>query len=208
LRRAHAGRGPTWQESTCRKSAGSLVAARYPRRGGRARAFYRDKLGLTPAGERPGGLLYQSRGCEFELFRSAGQSPGTFTQMGWTGPDWDAEVAGLRSRGVVFGQYDFPGLTTEGGIAFTDGGYASRGARAARGAWFRDSEGNLLGLVQFVLPALAETESLRLRCTRNLLSRRTCCAWRMQATPSRPGSRCSPRSIKASGRSAPRLSAR
>ena len=41
-------------------------------------------------------------------------------------------------------QYDFPGLKTEGGIAFTEGGYASKGARAARGAWFRDSEGTVL----------------------------------------------------------------
>ena len=70
--------------------------------------------------------------------------------MGWTVPDLDAEVAELRSCGVVFEEYDFAGLTTEDGIAFTEGGYASRGARAARGAWFRDSEGNMLGLVQFV----------------------------------------------------------
>jgi hypothetical protein len=78
------------------------AAARLPVQDlGRARAFYRDKLGLTPADERPGGLLYQSRGCGFELFQSAGQSPGTFTQMGWTVPDLDAEVAELRSRGVV-----------------------------------------------------------------------------------------------------------
>jgi hypothetical protein len=51
---------------------------------------------------------------------------------------------------VVFDESDFPGLKTEGGIAFTEGGYASKGARAACGAWFRDSEGNLLGLVQFI----------------------------------------------------------
>lgn len=55
---------------------------------GRARAFYRDKLGLTPADERPGDLLYQSRGCEFELFQCAGQSPGTFTHMARLSLTW------------------------------------------------------------------------------------------------------------------------
>jgi hypothetical protein len=44
----------------------------------------------------------------------------------------------------------YSGLTTEGDIAFADGGYESKRARAVRGAWFRDSEGNMLGLVQFV----------------------------------------------------------
>lgn len=51
-------------------------------------------------------------------------------------------------------------------------------------------------------------KSVRLRCTQNLLSRRTCYVWRMQATLSPPGSRCSPRSITTSGCSVPRLSAR
>jgi hypothetical protein len=79
---------------------------------------------------------FTSRGdVEFELFQSAGQLPGTFTHMGWTVPDLDAEVAELRS-GAVFEEYVFPGLKTEGGIAFTEGGYASKGARAARGAGF------------------------------------------------------------------------
>ncbi len=50
----------------------------------RARAFYADKLGLEPSEERPGGLLYRCAGGEFALFQSAGASPGTFTQMGWT----------------------------------------------------------------------------------------------------------------------------
>ncbi|GAX53775.1 hypothetical protein [Streptomyces olivochromogenes] len=36
-----------------------------------------------PAEERPGGQLYRCGGAEFALFRSAGTSPGTFTQMGW-----------------------------------------------------------------------------------------------------------------------------
>ncbi|HEX5618560.1 MAG TPA: VOC family protein, partial [Solirubrobacteraceae bacterium] len=49
----------------------------------RARRFYSDKLGLEPADERPGGLLYRLGSGEFALYASAGSSPGTFTQMGF-----------------------------------------------------------------------------------------------------------------------------
>jgi hypothetical protein len=56
-------------------------------------------------------------------------------------------VAELRGRGVVFEEYDFPGLTTVNGIAEIEGNYPSKG-RGERGSWFRDSEGNMLGLGQ------------------------------------------------------------
>ncbi|MGW1667795.1 VOC family protein [Streptomyces sp. NPDC002324] len=112
----------------------------------RARRFYAEKLGLEPADERPGGLLYRCGDTEFALFTSTGASPGTFTQMGWQVDDVDAVVAELRRRGVVFEEVDAPGLRTEGGIAEIDGNYPSKGARGERAAWFRDSEGNLLGV--------------------------------------------------------------
>jgi catechol 2,3-dioxygenase-like lactoylglutathione lyase family enzyme len=113
----------------------------------RARAFYSEKLGLEPVEERPGGLLFKVSGCEFALFESAGASPGTFTQMAWTVDDVDATVGELRSRGVVFEDVDLPGLQTVDGIAEIEGNYPSKGS-GERGAWFRDSEGNMLGIGQ------------------------------------------------------------
>ncbi|HEX6468180.1 MAG TPA: VOC family protein [Streptosporangiaceae bacterium] len=127
----------------------SRVAARLPAQDlQRARAFYADKLGLEPIDERPGGLLYECGGCHFALFASAGAAAGTHTQMAWTVDDIDAVVAGLRARGVVFEEYDGPGLKTVDGIAHVTGNYPSTGAVAERGAWFRDSEGNLLAIGQ------------------------------------------------------------
>jgi catechol 2,3-dioxygenase-like lactoylglutathione lyase family enzyme len=124
------------------------VATRLPAQNlERARAFYRDKLGLEPAEERKGGLLFRCARGEFALFESAGASPGTFTQMGWSVDDVDATVAVLRSRGVVFEQVTVPGLVTVDDIAEVAGNYPSRGA-GERAAWFRDSEGNLLGIGQ------------------------------------------------------------
>ncbi|MGW5615439.1 VOC family protein [Streptomyces sp. NPDC003877] len=112
----------------------------------RARRFYAEKLGLRPVDERPGGLLYRCGGGEFVLFRSAGASPGTFTQMALEVDDIDTAVAELKRRGVVFEEVDLPGLRTRDGIAEVEGNYPSKGARGERGGWFRDSEGNLLGI--------------------------------------------------------------
>ena len=127
------------------------VATRLPAQDlNRARRFYAEKLGLEPADERPGGLLYRFAAGEFALFASAGASPGTFTQMGWEVDDIEATVAELRERGVVFEEVDLPGLRTVGGIADIDGNYPSKNATGERGAWFRDSEGNLLGIGQLV----------------------------------------------------------
>jgi catechol 2,3-dioxygenase-like lactoylglutathione lyase family enzyme len=119
----------------------------------RARAFYAEKLGLEPIEEREGGLRYVCAAGEFALFESAGTASGKHTQMGWEVDDIETTVRELRARGVVFEEYDFPGLKTVEGIADIDGNYPSKGS-GERGAWFRDSEGNMLGIGQ---PRVAET---------------------------------------------------
>jgi catechol 2,3-dioxygenase-like lactoylglutathione lyase family enzyme len=124
------------------------VATRLPAQDmDRARAFYAEKLGLEPAEEREGGLRYVCAGGEFALFESDGAASGDHTQMGWEVEDIEATVADLRSRGVVFEEYDLPGLRTVDGIADIEGNYPSKGI-GERGAWFRDSEGNMLGIGQ------------------------------------------------------------
>jgi len=115
----------------------------------RARAFYRDKLGLAPVEEREGGLRYLCAAGEFHLFLSTGAASGTFTQMGFeVENNIEAVVADLRSRGVVFETFDLPGFELgEDGIVKVAGNYPSKGV-GERGIWFRDSEGNLIGLGQ------------------------------------------------------------
>ena len=114
----------------------------------RARRFYAEQLGLEPSEERPGGLLYSGPEGVFALFESAGAASGEHTQMGWEVEDIEATVGDLRARGVVFEEYDLPGLRTVNGIADIEGNYASKGGVGERGAWFRDSEGNMLGIGQ------------------------------------------------------------
>src|SRR5829696_841246 len=114
----------------------------------RARSFYAEKLGLEPSEERPGGLLYCCGEGEFVLFESAGAASGEHTQMGWEVEDIEATVEWLRGRGVVFEEYDFPGLRTVNDIAEVAGNYPSKGGVGEKAAWFRDSEGNLFGIGQ------------------------------------------------------------
>lgn len=130
----------------------SHVATRLPAQDlVRARKFYSEKLGLEPAEEREGGLRYQCGEGWFALFESAGKPSGAHTQMAFEVDDIEKTVWVLRDRGVVFEDYNEPGLTTNNGIAFVNGSYPSTGAKAERAAWFYDSEGNLLAIGQPVL---------------------------------------------------------
>jgi catechol 2,3-dioxygenase-like lactoylglutathione lyase family enzyme len=106
----------------------------------RARKFYEEKLGLAPSFEVPTGVIYESgQGTRFVLSPMAAK-PAGHTQMSFVVNDLAAEVKELKSRGVVFEEYDSPNLKTIDSIA-------DRGALKA--AWFKDTEGNMLGVIQW-----------------------------------------------------------
>jgi catechol 2,3-dioxygenase-like lactoylglutathione lyase family enzyme len=106
----------------------------------RAREWYEAKLGLTSQQEDPGGLWYQF-GAEGWLYVYQSSSAGTAqnTVAGWAVSDLDAEMAQLRGRGVVFEEYDMPGLKTVNGVV--DFG-------PAKVAWFKDPDGNTFEVSQ------------------------------------------------------------
>ena len=109
----------------------------------RARRFYEETLGFIPADIQPSGVRYEAaEGARFLVFPSSGRPSGSHTQIGFQVDDIAAEVADLRSRGVVFETYDMPAFDPKTMIATFP---------TARSAWFKDTEGNLVGLVQ--LPA-------------------------------------------------------
>ena len=108
----------------------------------RARAFYEQKLGLRPSEEIAGGVVYKFAGgtaCFLYPTRNAGTNRAS--QAYWQVKDVEREVAELKSRGVTFEEYDVPGMKTVNGIA-TAGG--------AKTAWFKDTEGNILAIVEDV----------------------------------------------------------
>ena len=113
----------------------------------RARAFYRDKLGLEPVEERTGGLRYVCGPTEFHLFSSSGAPSGASTQMAFEVEDLEATVADLRARGVTFERYEMPGFGARGDTIAAPDNYPSKGT-GELGTFFFDSEGNLIGLAQ------------------------------------------------------------
>ena len=113
----------------------------------RARAFYREKLGLEPVEERVGGLRYVCGETEFHLFSSAGAPSGESTQMAFEVENLEATLADLRARGVTFERYDMPGFEMQGDTIAAPDNYPSKGS-GELGTFFYDSEGNLIGLAQ------------------------------------------------------------
>jgi len=106
----------------------------------RARQFYEGKVGLRPKEEKAGGVVYefaQHTACFMYPTPNAGTSGAS--QAFWQVDDVEREVAELKRRGVKFEEYDMPQMKTDNGIA-TGGG--------AKAAWFKDTEGNIMALVQ------------------------------------------------------------
>jgi len=105
----------------------------------RARRFYADMLGLTPADENPGGLVYTTNGgTTFFLYQTeyAGQAGHTIAQ--WHVSSVADEVRDLKAKGLEFERYDMPGVTWDGDVATIEG--------MGSAAWFKDSEGNIMCL--------------------------------------------------------------
>jgi predicted enzyme related to lactoylglutathione lyase len=106
----------------------------------RARRFYEDKLGLRVKEERNGGVVFEfANGTACFMYPTPFAGTSQASQAFWSVDDVDREIAELKARGVVFEDYDMPGERSAQG-AITAGG--------AKAAWFKDSEGNIMALVQ------------------------------------------------------------
>jgi catechol 2,3-dioxygenase-like lactoylglutathione lyase family enzyme len=117
----------------------ATVAASDP---ARARAWYAEKLGLTPGVEDPNGGLWYRFGGETWLLVYPTSAAGTAqnTQAGWTVTGIEAVIRDLRDRGVEFEHVDLGG-----GMATVDGLLT---AGEYKVAWFKDSEGNTFEISQ------------------------------------------------------------
>ena len=106
----------------------------------RAKSWYAEKLGLHPisADDQPGGAWYESGGIRFLLYESTNAGTNRATAASFTVDDFPATVAFLRERGVTFEEYDFGDFKTEEGVLTLPDGN--------QGAWFQDSEGNILAI--------------------------------------------------------------
>ena len=106
----------------------------------RARKYYSEKLGLTPEMVQPdGSLFYKCKDSAFLVYPSQYAGTAKSTAVGFQTDDIEREMKELHSKGVVFEEYDMPGLKTVHGVA-TMGN--------VKAAWFKDSEGNILAIDQ------------------------------------------------------------
>ncbi|AKU99748.1 hypothetical protein AKJ09_06412 [Labilithrix luteola] len=108
----------------------------------RAREFYEKKLGFVPqrTEEENGGVVYEfanGTGCFLYPTPNAGTSRAS--QAFWQVDNIEREVAELKERGVQFEHYDMPGVEPGRDIAIGGG---------AKAAWFKDTEGNTLAIIQ------------------------------------------------------------
>ena len=106
-----------------------------------ARAFWEGRLGFVPHEVYPTAVLYRAGdGSVFAVSKASARPTGGATQMAFTVPDIEAEVAELGRLGISFEAYDLPGLRTVDGIASMGGN---------RVAWFKDPDGNVIGVIEF-----------------------------------------------------------
>jgi catechol 2,3-dioxygenase-like lactoylglutathione lyase family enzyme len=106
----------------------------------RAREFYERKLGFSGGREVAGGVYYKfADGTACFMYPTPNAGTSRASQAFWEVDDVAREVAELKRRGVAFEEYDMPGIEMKDGIA-TGGG--------AKAAWFKDSEGNILAIVE------------------------------------------------------------
>ncbi len=107
----------------------------------RAKKWYAETLGFKPKYHDASGVQYiAGDGTEFSIYPSQYAGTNQATAMAFVAKDLSVEMKELKSRGVIFEQYDIPGVKTSEGIA--------EFAPGERGAWFKDSEGNILALFE------------------------------------------------------------
>ena len=107
----------------------------------RAKAFYRDTLGLAVTHEDEFACVFDLNGIALRISTAPGFAPQQHTVLGWQVDDIAASVDALVAAGVVFRRYDGFGQD-ERGVWQPPGG-------GTKVAWFTDPDGNVLSLAEF-----------------------------------------------------------
>jgi catechol 2,3-dioxygenase-like lactoylglutathione lyase family enzyme len=109
----------------------------------RACLFYDTSLGLQPVGGQPDGkFVYRCGGTEIALFPKPEGTKAQHTALSFRVVNINDAIAQLKSRGVIFADYDYPDLKTIGHVCVLG---------AEKAAWFEDTEGNILCLHEDVV---------------------------------------------------------
>lgn len=108
----------------------------------KARAFYEGVLGLRlVADEKPFALVFDANGTMLRVTTVHELKPHPFTVLGWQVANIEATVDRLAAAGVEFNRYKGMNDADPRGIWNSPSG--------ARVAWFKDPDGNVLGVTEF-----------------------------------------------------------
>lgn len=104
----------------------------------RARRFYEEGLGLQAGAAKPDGkFVYRCGGTEIALFPKPEGTQARHTALSFRVDDIAATIRQLKTRGVVFDDYDLPDFRTVEHVCVLG---------SEKAAWFQDTEGNILCL--------------------------------------------------------------
>ena len=105
----------------------------------RAKKFYEGALGLKPLDSpQPEVVNYKTGKNKILVYKSEFAGTNKSTAVTWELDDVESVVGQLKSKGVTFEHYDFPGMKLKGDV-HQAGGF--------KAAWFKDPDGNILALV-------------------------------------------------------------
>ena len=109
------------------------------RDGASALEFYRDRLGLSYKGQNSEGqeMFALAGGASLALMPGPDATPTGRTEISFEVADIVGEIASLEQNGVVFADYDLPGLKTVDHVCVLG---------SEKAAWFEDPDGNVLCL--------------------------------------------------------------
>src|SRR5450755_1660119 len=107
----------------------------------RAKAFYRDTLGLRLVSEDKFAVIFDANGTTLRVTPVRELAGAQYTVLGWEVSDIVATANALLQAGVKLERYDWPGFQQdELGITTAPGG--------TKLGWFKDPDGNILSIAQ------------------------------------------------------------
>lgn len=106
----------------------------------RARAFYGESLGLKFVSQDDYAVVFDANGLMLRITILPGHTPAEHTVFGWQVPDIATAATELVNAGLALERYSFLEQDDQGIWTSPDG--------AAKVAWFKDPDGNVLSISQ------------------------------------------------------------
>lgn len=107
----------------------------------RAAVFYEEVLGLRLMVREPTALVFDANGTMLRVSQVEGHTPTHFSVLGWAVRDISRSLEDLNGKGIAFDRFEMLEHDERGVCTFPNGDQV---------AWFRDPDGNMLSITQFV----------------------------------------------------------